>query len=376
MVDSDEYGNNRLPLVFDTPKWLYSRRNSDWRMKLELAKGLKQFCPEIQSGLLYTVLYNARFILPRFFPRRWGVPIQKWLARQIGRIMSRKDPFVFLTQSLIPPIPRGAKIIWETYFLPPQDKDAAKEFRRGGRNVWIQALEEFGPQVAKIAVRGEYSVNLLRKMYPEFAEKVVNLSFVHDEYYIASPAEVEIKQMDSGPLNITFVGREARRKGLPELLYAIKTLRYDIGIGNFVLNVVSNFNDGTVELPKEDWINYHAELPHDDVLRLLRRTHVFVMPSRFESYGLVYLEAMAAGCVVVARDGEPQREFLDYGRAGYNVACSDVCRLSQILEKIIRDSDLRSTIAKAALNRYRFMYSQECVRREWAEVIGALTRNA
>ena len=177
--------------------------------------------------------------------------------------------------------------------------------------------------------------------------------------------------MDSGPLNITFVGREARRKGLPELIVAIEKLRYDIGIGNFVLNVVSNFNDGTVDLPKEDWINYHGELPHDDVLRLLRRTHVFVMPSRFESYGLVYLEAMAAGCVVVARDGEPQREFMDYGKAGLNVDCSDIDKMCEVISLMLRNTDLRCKVAKAALARYKTVYSQECILKVWKAVLNA-----
>ena len=358
-----------MKFILDTPRWFYSSRNTDWQMKLKLAARLKRFSPEIQKGFLYTILYNAKFILPRIFPRRYAVSIQKVISRLIGIVLSRKEPFVFLTQSIVPPIPKGARIIWETYFLPPSDKRALEEFKRGGRDRWIRALEEFGPKVAKIAVRGECSVKLLRDMYPEFSDKVVNLSFLHKEYYIAQEEEILQKQKSNGILNITFVGRESRRKGIVGLITALKILRSKFGVDNFVFNVVSNFNDGFVELPKEPWINYYREISHEEVLRLFQQSHVFAMPSRFESYGLVYLEAMAAGCVVIARKGEPQCEFMNYGDAGFNIDSNDIDGLVRILENILKNSALRCQIAVAAMKRYKFIYSQTQSYKEWERVL-------
>ena len=365
-----------MRLVFDTPSWFYSKKNSDWQMKLKLAAGLNAFSPEIQKGFIYIILYSAKFILPRFFPKRFSISIQKVVSRLIGKILSRDESFCFLTQSLIPPIPKGAKVIWETYFLPPSDEKSLLEFRRGGRNIWIRAIEEFGPQVSKIAVRGESSVKLLCEMYPEFSDKVVNLSFIHKEFYIARESEVLQKQKMDGALNITFVGRESRRKGLVELIAALKILRNELGVCNFVFNIVSNFNDGIVELPNEDWINYYKELPHNEVLHLMQKSQLFVMPSHFESYGLVYLEAMAAGCVVIARDGEPQREFMNYGHAGFNINASDVKGIAKILEMILQDSDLRCRIAVAAVERYKVLYSQARVYEDWVKVLNEILQES
>ena len=39
-----------MRLVFDTPSWFYSKKNSDWQMKLKLAAGLNAFSPEIQKA--------------------------------------------------------------------------------------------------------------------------------------------------------------------------------------------------------------------------------------------------------------------------------------------------------------------------------------
>lgn len=48
---------------------------------------------------------------------------------------------------------------------------------------------------------------------------------------------------------------------------------------------------------------------------------MFLMPSRFESYGWVYLEALANGAIPLACDRPVQREILDNGNFG--LLCKD-----------------------------------------------------
>lgn len=59
-----------------------------------------------------------------------------------------------------------------------------------------------------------------------------------------------------------------------------------------------------------DNMRFLGDLKHRDVLRQLRRCRCHVCPSRFETPGLVNLEAALMGCAIVAPDCAPVREYL------------------------------------------------------------------
>jgi glycosyltransferase involved in cell wall biosynthesis len=68
---------------------------------------------------------------------------------------------------------------------------------------------------------------------------------------------------------------------------------------------------------------------------------VFVLASRRESFGLVLIEARAAGCAIVATDVDGIAEALDGGRAGLLVPSRDVVALAAALCRILENEDER-----------------------------------
>ena len=64
---------------------------------------------------------------------------------------------------------------------------------------------------------------------------------------------------------------------------------------------------------------------------------VFAMPSIVESFGLVTVEAMAAGVPVVAFAGPGTNDLLEGGRCGILVRDLDVAEFADWLEKLSRD---------------------------------------
>ena len=59
-----------------------------------------------------------------------------------------------------------------------------------------------------------------------------------------------------------------------------------------------------------------GETSREEIIQKMRGAHVMLMPSRFETFGWVYLEAMASGTIALASNQPPQREILANGTAG------------------------------------------------------------
>jgi glycosyltransferase involved in cell wall biosynthesis len=57
------------------------------------------------------------------------------------------------------------------------------------------------------------------------------------------------------------------------------------------------------ELGIEDKVHFAGRLSREKVFEQLKQHNIFVMPSYPETFGLAYLEAMAAGCIVIGTKG-------------------------------------------------------------------------
>lgn len=87
-------------------------------------------------------------------------------------------------------------------------------------------------------------------------------------------------------------------------------------------------------------------IPDDDMPALFRAADVFAFPSEREGFGLVVLEAQAAGLPVVASDLPVLREFLADGRDCLMVPVGDAAALADGLVAALHDGGLRGRIAE------------------------------
>ena len=97
----------------------------------------------------------------------------------------------------------------------------------------------------------------------------------------------------------------------------------------------------------------------DDVLHLLYRiADVCVVPSIYEPFGLVALEAMASGCPCIVADTGGLREVVPHGGVGLRFRTRDPEALGGMVERVLTDAELReSLIAEASEHVLRFDWS-------------------
>lgn len=104
--------------------------------------------------------------------------------------------------------------------------------------------------------------------------------------------------VDGNKLNLLFVGRHDPQKGLDILLEAMKNVeRVNLHLHVIGAPVVSKDTGKNLDLPN---VTFHGWLDRDRVNEFISGVDAVVMPSRWEAFGLVAIEAMRLGKPVIA----------------------------------------------------------------------------
>ncbi len=117
-----------------------------------------------------------------------------------------------------------------------------------------------------------------------------------------------------------------------------------------------------VELPPTPGVVLMGRLPHALAIEALRRALFSVVPTILpETFGIVALEAGAAGKPVVASDVGGLPDVVVDGETGYLVPPGDPAPLCAAIERLLADPSLRSRMGEAARERVRQVFSPDAV---------------
>ncbi len=110
--------------------------------------------------------------------------------------------------------------------------------------------------------------------------------------------------------------------------------------------------DRFASLAQDLGINNHVHFlgrqSRASVAEAMRDCTVFVLPSRYEGLGCVYLEAMASGKPVIACRGQGIDEVIDHASNGWLIPVDGLEELVQGLQVLLGDAQLRARIGRAA----------------------------
>jgi glycosyltransferase involved in cell wall biosynthesis len=79
---------------------------------------------------------------------------------------------------------------------------------------------------------------------------------------------------------------------------------------------------------------FTGRIPREDIFQHLDKSDVFIMISKIETFGLVYLEAMSRGCIVVASRNEGMDGIIENGINGFLCEAGNEKELEQIVRQI------------------------------------------
>jgi phosphatidylinositol alpha-mannosyltransferase len=166
---------------------------------------------------------------------------------------------------------------------------------------------------------------------------------------------VPIARWQDGCANILFVGRLEDRKGLPHLLKAFRLIRKS-GAECRLLVVGS----GPQEREARRYVmtrglqnvEFLGRVTDSEKAQLFKTADIFVSPATGrESFGIVLLEAMAAGTPIVCSDIHGYKGVVQRGRQALLVPPHDAKSLAAAISELLADPALRARMGAAGQER-------------------------
>lgn len=195
-------------------------------------------------------------------------------------------------------------------------------------------LEKAYKNADKIACRSYVLKDKFLKLYPEFEAKTfVAPSGVN----IGIEVNVIKKEWEAkDKIKVLTCGQFIKRKNIDKVIKACE--EFD----NIELTVIGSggkYKD-LKNISKKPI--FTGQLPHDKVLEKMKESDIFILPSINETFGMVYLEAMASGCITVCTRCDGIDGIIKDGENGF-LTETGVNDIKDVLQKII-DSDNKQEI--------------------------------
>jgi glycosyltransferase involved in cell wall biosynthesis len=153
--------------------------------------------------------------------------------------------------------------------------------------------------------------------------------------------------LKNAKITFLYVGDFSKNKNIQISIQALS--KFYVEGKNIEFILVGGGGDYNTEIRKlvvqhSNWIKIVERTNSlDELKKVYESADIFVMPSKYETFGLVYIEAMSQGLPIVYSRGQGVDGFFENGEVGFSVKSGDVEDLIQKLYLIIDNYDNIST---------------------------------
>lgn len=293
--------------------------------------------------------FGDRFIpigKPRPIPSSGSIArvnISLWLAPKIRAVLEReKFDIIHFHEPLMPMLCTTVLRLSQTAnvgtFHACHGKPGYNFARPVGKWIlrrWFRKLD------GKIAV-SKPAAEFAREHFPGYYNIIPN--GVDVEHF--SPDVAPIEKFDDGKLNILFVSRLEKRKGLNYLLEAFKQVKEEVPDCRLIIvgpgtRLRRGYERYVARNGLKDVV-FVGFVPYDELPRYYQAADVFCAPATgSESFGIILLEAMAMSKPIVASNIEGYASVVSPGVDGLLVPPADKDSLARALISLLGDRSLR-----------------------------------
>jgi glycosyltransferase involved in cell wall biosynthesis len=334
--------------------------------------------------------YRMRYLPKgeRFFPGLWW---SRFLAREIDRL-HREQPFDAVEfpnwegvgywyarrspAQRLPVITRLHTPFLESLELKPElRKQAGSRF-----TCWLEKRAVLASDQLICSTRAH--TRMMAGVYGFDPETVRILPLGTSLPSDADVAAIPPRDPDA-PVRILYVSRLEVRKGALTFLDAVPGVVSDVPNVEFLVAGKDRpegpggqlFGDyfRTAYGPFAKHVKFLGFVPDDELLRLYQQCDIFAVPSNYESFGLVFLEAMSWGKPVIGCRAGGMPEVIADGETGYLLEPGDVAGLAALLARLCRDGDARERLGRAARQRAVGLFDRSRMAANMASLVAEVT---
>lgn len=185
-------------------------------------------------------------------------------------------------------------------------------------------LEKAYKKAQKIACRSYAIRQKFLTLYPEYMKKTfVAPSGINEEMI------TKREWSNSEKIKVLTCGQFIKRKNIDKVILACENL------DNVELTIIGS---GKLEKQLKKLSQkpiFMGQIPHDEVLKKMQESDIFILPSKNETFGMVYLEAMASGCITICSKDDGIDGIIKDEVNGF--VCED--NITEVLKKVIEFQD-------------------------------------
>jgi glycogen synthase len=176
---------------------------------------------------------------------------------------------------------------------------------------------------------------------------------------------------NKGAVNILYVSRLEQRKGADLLLLAVAALLQNgekikvhvVGRDSYAGDPSRSCKDQFLAAHPAltEAVVFHGELDDASLVSLYETADIFCVPSRYESFGIIYIEAMRYGLPVVALAAGGVTDIVVDGETG--LLCNDktAFAVQSALQTLLSDRKLRQRMGQAGRERFTHQFEDDVV---------------
>lgn len=201
------------------------------------------------------------------------------------------------------------------------------------KDVYGKRYEEMFQNVDVLGFRNEPLLRDFKKVHDMDKPSFICYSGI-PEHYIT---ESNTHNFEGKLKEFIYVGEMIERKFPAQILDALKIVYPD---GNFHINYVGSGQQKSVIEDKKKKYNLAKQvtvlgrIPRDEIKARYDGAQCMIMISKGEAYGLVYLEAMARGCITISSRDEGMDGVIKNGINGFLCKAGDYEELASIIKRI------------------------------------------
>jgi glycosyltransferase involved in cell wall biosynthesis len=249
----------------------------------------------------------------------------------------------------------------------------ASEARPAWQNQWYRAIEkQYLASVDGFIFNSITTKGAVEALIGAGKRSVVAYPPTDRFKLILRAPDIEARATAPGPLQIIFLGNVIPRKGLHTLIKALSIQQpviklHVVGALNSDSTYAREVQQRVLDAGLGTQVRFHGALGQDELAGLLRNSHLLVVPSSYEGFGIVYLEGMAFGLPAIGTTSGAAREIINDGENGYLVPAGDPAALAGRLAGLANDRQLLAHMSLQALKRFQ-------VQPAWDETAGEIRK--